>query len=91
MHSVRQQPFKTAVLVLVWGWLMFLVLAPNLLEALRSVAAIEGLVGHRSRLYAQRRRLADGWPDAAAPVPGSGGQAICGTQAASLRAAAFRP
>ncbi len=26
-----------------------------------------------------------------APVPGSGGQAICGTQAAPLRAAAFRP
>ena len=28
---------------------------------------------------------------AATPVPGSGGQAICGTQAAPLRAAAFRP
>jgi spermidine/putrescine transport system permease protein len=31
MLSIRQQPFKTAVLVLVWGWLLFLVLAPNLL------------------------------------------------------------
>ncbi len=31
MSSLRQQPFRTAVLVLVWGWLLFLVLAPNLL------------------------------------------------------------
>lgn len=31
MSSLRQQPFRTAVLTLVWGWLLFLVLAPNLL------------------------------------------------------------
>ncbi|MBZ2169782.1 spermidine/putrescine ABC transporter permease PotB [Marinobacter sp. F4216] len=31
MHSIRQQPFKYAVLALVWGWLLFLVLAPNLM------------------------------------------------------------
>jgi len=31
MRSVMQQPFRTAVLVLVWGWLLFLVLTPNLL------------------------------------------------------------
>jgi len=29
--SIAQQPFRTAVLVLVWGWLLFLVLVPNLL------------------------------------------------------------
>jgi len=32
-----QQPFRTAVLVLVWGWLLFLVLAPNLLVVGASV------------------------------------------------------
>jgi spermidine/putrescine transport system permease protein len=37
MLSIRQQPFKTAVLVLVWGWLLFLVLAPNLLVVGASV------------------------------------------------------
>ncbi len=37
MHSIRQQPFRTAVLVLVWGWLLFLVLAPNLLVVSASV------------------------------------------------------
>ena len=37
MHSVMQQPFKTAVLILVWGWLLFLVLAPNLLVVGASV------------------------------------------------------
>ena len=31
MGSVRQQPFRAAVLVLVWGWLLFLVFTPNLL------------------------------------------------------------
>ena len=31
MTSLRQQPFRTAVLALVWGWLLFLVLVPNLL------------------------------------------------------------
>ncbi|WP_336367552.1 spermidine/putrescine ABC transporter permease PotB [Marinobacter sp. C2H3] len=31
MSSLRQQPFRAAVLTLVWGWLLFLVLAPNLL------------------------------------------------------------
>lgn len=36
-HSVMQQPFKTAVLVLVWGWLLFLVLTPNLLVVGASV------------------------------------------------------
>ncbi|WP_040887020.1 spermidine/putrescine ABC transporter permease PotB [Marinobacter santoriniensis] len=37
MSSIRQQPFRTAVLVLVWGWLLFLVLAPNLLVVGASV------------------------------------------------------
>ena len=37
MLNIRQQPFKTAVLVLVWGWLLFLVLAPNLLVVGASV------------------------------------------------------
>ncbi|MGO1233412.1 MAG: spermidine/putrescine ABC transporter permease PotB [Marinobacter sp.] len=37
MRSVMQQPFRTAVLVLVWGWLLFLVLAPNLLVVGASV------------------------------------------------------
>ncbi|AKO51231.1 spermidine/putrescine ABC transporter permease [Marinobacter psychrophilus] len=37
MLSIRQQPFRTAVLVLVWGWLLFLVLAPNLLVVGASV------------------------------------------------------
>ena len=37
MLSIRLQPFKTAVLVLVWGWLLFLVLAPNLLVVGASV------------------------------------------------------
>ncbi len=37
MHRVLQQPFKTAVLVLVWGWLLLLVLAPNLLVVGASV------------------------------------------------------
>ncbi len=37
MHSVMQQPFKTAVLILVWCWLLFLVLAPNLLVVGASV------------------------------------------------------
>ena len=37
MLSIKQQPFKTAVLVLVWGWLLFLVLAPNLLVVGASV------------------------------------------------------
>ena len=37
MNSVRQQPFRTAVLVLVWGWLLFLVLTPNLLVVGSSV------------------------------------------------------
>jgi len=31
MQSIKQQPFRAAVLLLVWGWLLFLVLAPNLL------------------------------------------------------------
>ncbi len=44
MHSVMQQPFKTAVLILVWGWLQFLVLAPNLLVVGASV-----MTGTRSR------------------------------------------
>ncbi|MBD3654993.1 MULTISPECIES: spermidine/putrescine ABC transporter permease PotB [Marinobacter] len=37
MLKVRQQPFKTAVLALVWGWLLVLVLAPNLLVVGTSV------------------------------------------------------
>lgn len=37
MHRVLQQPFKTAVLVLVWGWLLLLVLMPNLLVVGASV------------------------------------------------------
>ncbi|MFL1454156.1 spermidine/putrescine ABC transporter permease PotB [Marinobacter sp. GN3S48] len=37
MHRVLQQPFKTAVLVLVWGWLLLLVLTPNLLVVGASV------------------------------------------------------
>ncbi|MFB2762116.1 spermidine/putrescine ABC transporter permease PotB [Marinobacter shengliensis] len=37
MNSVTQQPFRTAVLVLVWGWLLFLVLTPNLLVVGASV------------------------------------------------------
>jgi spermidine/putrescine transport system permease protein len=39
MPSIRQQPFRTAVLILVWGWLLFLVLAPNLLVVGASVLA----------------------------------------------------
>lgn len=35
--NVRQQPFRAAVLVLVWGWLLFLVLTPNLLVVGASV------------------------------------------------------
>ena len=37
MRSLTQQPFRTAVLVLVWGWLLFLVLTPNLLVVGASV------------------------------------------------------
>src|SRR5690554_5468240 len=37
MGSVRQQPFRAAVLVLVWGWLLFLVFTPNLLVVGASV------------------------------------------------------
>jgi len=37
MSSVTQLPFRTAVLVLVWGWLLFLVLTPNLLVVGASV------------------------------------------------------
>lgn len=37
MSSVTQQPFRTAVLVLVWGWLLFLVFTPNLLVVGASV------------------------------------------------------
>ncbi|KAA1174419.1 spermidine/putrescine ABC transporter permease PotB [Marinobacter salinexigens] len=37
MRNLMQQPFRTAVLVLVWGWLLFLVLAPNLLVVGASV------------------------------------------------------
>ncbi|QSP95789.1 spermidine/putrescine ABC transporter permease PotB [Marinobacter salinisoli] len=37
MLSIRQQPFKYAVLALVWGWLLFLVLAPNLMVVGASV------------------------------------------------------
>jgi spermidine/putrescine transport system permease protein len=37
MPSIRQQPFRTAVLMLVWGWLLFLVLAPNVLVVGASV------------------------------------------------------
>lgn len=37
MHSVLRQPFKTAVLILVWGWLLLLVLVPNLLVVGASV------------------------------------------------------
>lgn len=37
MLSMMQQPFRTAVLVLVWGWLLFLVLSPNLLVVGASV------------------------------------------------------
>ncbi|MDY6815795.1 MAG: spermidine/putrescine ABC transporter permease PotB [Pseudomonadota bacterium] len=37
MPGINRQPFRTAVLVLVWGWLLFLVLAPNLLVVGASV------------------------------------------------------
>lgn len=37
MQSIRQQPFRAAVLVLVWGWLVFLVLTPNMLVVGASV------------------------------------------------------
>jgi len=37
MQSIKQQPFRAAVLVLVWGWLLFLVLAPNILVVGASV------------------------------------------------------
>lgn len=37
MQSIRQQPFRAAVLVLVWGWLLFLVLVPNMLVVGASV------------------------------------------------------
>jgi len=37
MGNTLQQPFRTAVLVLVWGWLLFLVFAPNLLVVGASV------------------------------------------------------
>lgn len=37
MRSIKQQPFRAAVLVLVWGWLLFLVLAPNILVVGASV------------------------------------------------------
>ncbi|MBK1872287.1 spermidine/putrescine ABC transporter permease PotB [Marinobacter sp. 1-3A] len=37
MRSIKQQPFRAAVLVLVWGWLLFLVLAPNMLVVGASV------------------------------------------------------
>ncbi|MDV2078291.1 spermidine/putrescine ABC transporter permease PotB [Marinobacter xestospongiae] len=37
MHNSHRQPFRTAVLVLVWGWLLVLVLAPNLLVVGTSV------------------------------------------------------
>ena len=37
MASGLQQPFRNAVLVLVWGWLLLLVLAPNLLVIAASV------------------------------------------------------
>ncbi len=37
MPSIRQQPFRIAVLILVWGWLLFLVLAPNVLVVGASV------------------------------------------------------
>ena len=37
MQSIKQQPFRAAVLVLVWGWLLFLVLAPNMLVVGASV------------------------------------------------------
>ena len=37
MRSIKQQPFRAVVLVLVWGWLLFLVLAPNMLVVGASV------------------------------------------------------
>ncbi|MCK0106551.1 spermidine/putrescine ABC transporter permease PotB [Marinobacter sp. S0848L] len=37
MGNTLQQPFRTAVLVLVWGWLLFLVFTPNLLVVGASV------------------------------------------------------
>jgi spermidine/putrescine transport system permease protein len=37
MLSIKQQPFRAAVLELVWGWLLFLVLAPNMLVVGASV------------------------------------------------------
>lgn len=37
MHNSHRQPFRTAVLALVWGWLLVLVLAPNLLVVGTSV------------------------------------------------------
>lgn len=37
LQSFKQQPFRAAVLMLVWGWLLFLVLAPNMLVVGASV------------------------------------------------------
>lgn len=37
LQSIKQQPFRAAVLMLVWGWLLFLVLAPNMLVVGASV------------------------------------------------------
>ena len=71
------------------------VLAPQLAEALRAVAAVQRLVrvGHRadvidSATAVHRRRSGR---DAQQPAPGCDGQAICGTPQAPLRAAASRP
>lgn len=37
LQSIKQQPFRAAALMLVWGWLLFLVLAPNMLVVGASV------------------------------------------------------
>ena len=73
------------------------VLTSDLGEFLRSVATVEGLIGHvraillRVRDTAVVRNLRSICGACTAPVSGSDGQVVCGTRAAPLRAAAFRP
>ena len=62
------------------------VLTSDLGEALRPVAAVERLVGHRRRAYRSLCRA-----PARGPAPPCDGQATCGTSEVPVRAAAFRP
>ena len=70
------------------------VLPADLGEFLRSVAAVEGLIGHVLVILLCARDTAVrpvSDTKIEAPASGSDGQVVCGTQAAPLRAAAFRP